>query len=107
MNERRTKTRWYYTDYVNHMVRFYITCPDGLRMEGKRKCDVENWCAVQGVFYKMPDEEREKVLRIYKTHYNLPKAVDTYCDETGDDVDRVWALLAKTTMRIAKTRGLI
>lgn len=101
------KTRYYYTEYVNHMVRFYITCPETLRMEGKKRSDIENWLAVQGVFHYLPDVDREKVQEIYKLHYHLPKAVEMYCAETGEDANKVWVLLARVSAQIAKRRGLI
>lgn len=108
MSERaKMRTRWYYTDYVNHMVRFYLTCPDGLKTDGKKRCDVENWVAVQAVLYRMQPEDREKLVQIYKTHYILPKAVETYCNETGEDANRVWAMIAKVSGMIARHRGLI
>ena len=62
----KLKTRYCYTEYVNHMIRFYITCPDSLKMDGKKRVDVENWIVVQGVIHSLPDEEREKVLDVQR-----------------------------------------
>ena len=31
------KTRCYYTDYVNHAIRFYLSTPNKLDMTNKRK----------------------------------------------------------------------
>ena len=103
----KLRTRCYYTEYVNHMVRFYLTCPDSLRMDGKKRADVENWIAVQGVIHGLPDDEREKVLDVDKTHYNLPKAVDLYCQRTGTDKHDLWVLLTRVASVIAKRRGLV
>ena len=103
----KLKTRYCYTEYVNHMIRFYITCPDSLKMDGKKRVDVENWIAVQGVIHSLPDDEREKVMDVYRTHYNLPKAVDMYCQKTGTDKHDLWVLLTKVASVIAKRRGLV
>lgn len=105
--QRKLKTRCYYTEYVNHMIRFYITCPDSIKTDGKRRADIENWIAVQGVLHGLPDVEREKVLGIYKTHYNLPKAVDMYCEKTGEDKKQIWVFLTKVAALIARRRGLV
>lgn len=104
---RSTKTRYYYTDYVNHMVRFYLTCPEMLKTDGKRKCDIENWIVVQGVLHGLPEEDRKKVIDIYTTHFNLQKAVDMYCEKTGAERRQVWLLLARVAAIIAKRRGLV
>lgn len=106
MTESKLRTRCYYTDYVNHMVRFYITCPDSVQVQGKRRADIENWVAVQGALRVLIPEDRERVLAVYKTHYNLPKAVDMYCSETGADPDSIWKLITKVSSIIARRRGL-
>lgn len=103
----RLKTRCYYTEYVNHMVRFYITCPDSLPTAGKRRVDVENWLAVQSVLHQMPDADRERLVEVYKTHYNLPKAVEMYCEKNNVKETQVWILLTKTSAQIARQRGLV
>ena len=103
----KLKTRYYYTEYVNHMIRFYITCPEVLQVQGKSMVDVKNWCAVQSSFRSLPEPDRDRVIAIYKTHYNLPKAVDLYCERTGEDKTATWVLLTKACSMVAKRRGLI
>lgn len=101
------KTKCYYTDYVNHMIRFYLTCPDSLDMVGKRKADVDNWIAVQAALHSLPEADREKILAVYRTHYNLPNAVRLYCQNTETDERTVWVLITKVLSQIAKRRGLV
>ena len=103
----KLRTRCYYTEYVNHMIRFYLTCPDSLMMDGKKRADVENWIAVQGVVHSLTEEDRDRVLAIYRTHFNLPKAVDMYCTETGAKANEVWMLLTRVAALIARRRGLV
>ena len=45
--EKKLKTRCYYTDYVNHAIRFYLSTPETLKMDGKKKADLLNWMAVR------------------------------------------------------------
>ena len=107
MSEQKLKTRCYYTDYVNHMVRFYLSTPETLQMTGKRKADVGNWIAVQDVWRKLGTEDRKKLEKIYKAHYRLAEGVRIFCDETGADEYKTWVLVTKTLSTIAKRRGLV
>lgn len=104
---RKLKTRCYYSDYVNHAIRFYLTCPDVLNTQGKRKADLENWMAVQAVFYRLPDEEKQILTEIYKSHYRLTEGVRIYSEKTGADERKLWILLTKTSAAIARRRGLV
>lgn len=103
----KLKTRCYYTEYVNHMIRFYMTTPETLSMDGKRNADIANWLAVQDVMRNIKPEDKEKVLRIYSLDFRLPKAVDMYCEETGADKTDVWRVLTKVLSLIARKRGLV
>ena len=101
------RTRYYYTDYVNHMVRFYLTTPDKLDMDGKKKSDMENWMAVQSVFHFLKNEEKQVLTEIIKAHHRLSDGVRVYCEKTGADMDKIWIMIAKIYATIAKRRGLI
>lgn len=101
------KTRCYYTDYVNHAIRFYLTCPDGVKTAGKRKADILNWVAVQSVFYKLSDHEKQVLTEIYQASHRLPEGVRMYCEKTGTDELKTWIFITKTVAAIAKKRELI
>jgi hypothetical protein len=107
MDERKLKTRCYYTDFVNHMIRFYLSTPETLKMDGKRKADIDNWLAVQDVWRKLGTDDRNIMEQIYKAHYRVPEGVRMYCENTGADSYKSWMLLTKTCYAIAKRRGLI
>lgn len=104
---RKLKTRCYYTDYVNHAIRFYLSTPDNLKMVGKRKADMENWVAVQSVFHFLPDEQKQVLKEVYTLHYKLPEGVRIYCQKTGADENKVWIMVTKFNAAIAKRRGLV
>ena len=104
---RKLKTRCYYTDYVNHMVRFYLSTPETLQMEGKRKADIENWIAVQDVWHKLGTDEKGILEDIYHAHYKLPEGVRIHCEKYGCDQLVTWKLVTKTLAAIAKRRGLV
>lgn len=104
---RKLKTRCYYTDYVNHAIRFYLSTPDSLDMAGKRKADMENWIAVQSVFHILKPDDKQVLTEIYKAHYRLPEGVRIYCERTGANERKVWIFVTKVVAAIAKRRGLI
>lgn len=111
---RKIKTRCYYTDYVNHAVRFYLTTPETLHTEGKRKADILNWMAVQSVFHMLKDDDRNMLTDVYKTHHRLTEGVRIYCEKNSTDEEsrkrlekRVWILVTKASAAIARKRGLV
>lgn len=104
---RKMKTRCYYTDYVNHAVRFYLTTPDTLMTEGKRKADILNWMAVQAVFHALRDDDRQVLTEVYRTHHRLTEGVRIYCDKTGTDEQKIWFMITKVSAAIARKRGLV
>ena len=106
-NSGKIKTRCYYTEYVNHMIRFYLTTPETLRMDGKKHSDIENWIAVQSVFYSLKPEDQKTIKDVYLLHHKIPEAVKLYCEQTGADRKRTWMLITRTTALIARRRGLI
>lgn len=104
---RKLKTRCYYTDYVNHAIRFYLSSPKALKMEGKRHADIENWLAVQDVWYKLSDDDKLVIEMVFSLHYRVTEGVRMYCEKTGTDQYSVWVLITKTCAKIAKRRGLV
>ena len=104
---RKMKTRCYYTDYVNHAIRFYLSTPDNLQVEGKRKADMDNWIAVQSVFHFLTDEQKQVLNSVYGMHLRLPEGVRLYCEKTGADMQNVWVIVTKFAAAVAKRRGLV
>ena len=107
MADKQMRTRCYYTDYVNHMIRFYLSTPDCLVMEGKRKADVDNWLAVQEILRRMHDDDRRVLTTVFKKHHRVSEGVRIYCAETGADTYKTWVIITKASQAIAKRRGLI
>lgn len=112
MND-KIKTRCYYTDYVNHMIRFYLSTPTGLDLRERQytSASIKNWTAVQMVFHKLPEKESTLVKEVFGKGHYLPKAVDDYCRDHGIDTDEgkkgVWMVLTRINAKIARVRGLM
>ena len=104
---KKIKTRCYYTDFVNHMIRFYLSTPVTLEMRDKRKADIENWLAVQDVWHKLNENDKLTLEMIYSLHYRVPEGVRIYCEKTGAEPYDMWVLITKTCSAIAKRRGLV
>ena len=98
----KMKTKCYYTDYVNHMIRFYLSTPNGLDLQKKQysQSSIENWSAVQLVFHRMGTDDKEIVKAVFGCGHYLPKAVDDYCNKTGMDSDAVWKVLTRVNAKI-------
>lgn len=109
MKDERIKTRCYYTDYVNHMIRFYLSVPDGLNLQGKNysQVSIENWLAVQMVFHRLSKDDSDMMTTIYRMDHYLPKAVDNYCKKTGTDPNIVWKTITRVCAKIARVRKLM
>ena len=105
----KLKVRCYYTDYVNHMIRFYLSTPTGLDLQKRHysSSSIANWSAVQMVFHRMDEKDAELVRGVFGCGHYLPKAVDEYCKKTGADEDEVWKVLTRVNARIALVRGLM
>ena len=103
----KMKTRCYYTDYVNHAIRFYLSTPETLKLDGKRRADVENWMAVQAVFHCLKDDERTTIETIYRSNFRVNAGVKEYCEKNNASEIKIWTLITKTSAAIAKRRGLV
>ena len=107
MSEKVRRTKFYFTDYVNHAIRFYLSTPEKCPVNGKTAASLNNWMAAQSVIYKMPDEEKGILKAVFASKKAVPVNVDTFCQETGTDKEKVWDLVVKTVYKVARVRGLI
>ena len=113
MTNGKIKTRCYYTDYVNHMIRFYLSTPGGLDLQKRdySASSIANWSAVQMVFNRMGADDKKLVIDVFGCGHYLPKAVDDYCKKHGIDTDEgkddVWKVLSRINAKIARVRGLM
>ena len=104
---RKMKTRCYYTDFVNHCIRFFLSTPDRLQMDGKKKSDIDNWLAVQYVWNRLPDESKKVLTMVYSLNYRLQEGVRMYCEKEGADENETWVTVTKFAASVAKSRGLV
>ena len=109
----KMKTKCYYTDYVNHMIRFYLSTPDGINLMQREytNASITNWSAVQMVFHRLDPIEADLIRKVFDCGHYLPKAVDDYCKKNGINPDEgrddIWKVLTRVNAKIARVRGLI
>ena len=111
MSEKKVaiKTKCYYTDYVNHMIRFYLSTPDGLDLRTRKytKASINNWSAVQIVFLHLDPDEADKLREIYTSGMPLPKSVEQYATGHSMDIEDVWKIITKFAAKVARVRELV
>lgn len=101
-------SRNYYTDYVSHMIRFYISRPDGIQVREYSCAEVNNWHAVHAVFSDLDKEEAQLLTDVYRVIAMPFSGAVSMCAYIHDMTENeVWKLIAHTNKRIAERRGLI
>jgi hypothetical protein len=99
--------RYFYSEYVNHMIRFFLSCPDSLTMDGHTKVDVLNWLSVQAVWAELSEEDRRMIRSLYETRQPYAEAVQRYSEQAGVKPNSVWQSVVRISNKIARQRGLI
>lgn len=97
--------RSYYSDYVAHMMRFYILSVErpGVITTKVEKANVDSVKAVLSDFTK---EEGDILLLLYDCEY-LPQNVERVSNSRHLKTGYIWKLLAEFERRCARDRGLI
>lgn len=94
----------YYSDFVNHCLRFYARHP-----EPTFKSDTEkkNWISCDSVLKGLSETDREMLTAIYADGDTLPDCVFKQAKERGIRQDCIWKLIGDVERKIAKQRGLL
>lgn len=105
MAEVKARTKRFWTDYGNHMIRFFLTTEESLVLNGKQKeADLKNWLAVQNVFRALTDDEKNAIRFLFDGN-DIVKQVHSLAELKAMDVDDVWTLLYRFTKKCVKSRG--
>lgn len=96
--------RYYYTDYVNHMMRLYFKT-DGVDLN----TDINdlNYKIAKEVIENLPIRQQEMLADIILPDHPIPFNVSRLVRSYGIDEDEGWALLNYVSEQIAMKRGLI
>lgn len=97
----------FYTDYVNHAVRFFMTTPNSLQLAGHSPADLSNWVSVQTALSELTDEDQELVRSVVGAAEPTEVVVKRFANYCGRPVQELWTVLNGFTKRVAILRGLI
>lgn len=95
-------------DYVNHMVRFYISTPDGISVQDHTTAEVNNWIAVQSVLCDLDQPQQQFLTDVYSRRVlRFSDAVKVCCRTHNMDERDAWKLIDLVSSRMARVRGLV
>lgn len=102
--------RYYYTPYIQHMMRYYQRTGGEAPAEFRSEADRLNWEAVHAVVSKLMPATVARVFAICCAREPKPlnERIHAYCAEHPRvSEDSVWKAIAEVEALIAKQRGLI
>lgn len=94
----------YYSDYVQHCMRFYARHP---HPKFHNEVEKQNWHVCDKVLKMFEPDEQEILIIIYHRSDTLADNIYTLSTERGLNQDTVWKLVAKLEKAVAKRRGLL
>lgn len=96
--------RAFYSEYVNHCLRFYVRHPNP---KFHSAADKNNWNACEAAFKGFTDNEKEILFYIYREGDTIPDNVYQIAKAKGLKQDGVWKLVNELERKVAKRRGLL
>lgn len=97
-------SRMYYSEYVNHCLRFYARYE---KPEFHSDAEKSNWAACDSALKSFPDKERAMLLAIYREGDTIPDNIYQMSRAAGISQDNIWKLVSKLEREVAKRRGLL
>lgn len=96
--------RTYYSEYVQHCMRFYVRHPSP-----KFRCDADkqNWKACDSALDGFTDKEKKLLIAVYTENDTLPDNVYKVATDNSIKQDTIWKLINELERRVAKRRNLI
>lgn len=96
--------RTFYSEYVQHCMRFYARHSNP---KFKSDADKQNWKACESALKGFSDEEVDILLTIYRGGDTIPDNIYSLCRERNIKQDIVWRLVNEIERKVAKRRNLI
>lgn len=97
-------SRSFYSEYVNHCMRFYARHP---KAKFHSEADKHNWVACEDALNTFSDSDREMLLTIYREGDTIPDNIYQMAKSKGVSQDGIWKLVNELERKIAKRRGLL
>lgn len=96
--------RAFYSDYVNHCLRFYARHSHPIFHS---EVDKKNWNACDDALKCFTDSDRDMLLTIYTDGDTIPDNVYQIAKSKGVNQDTIWKLIGELERKVAKRRGII
>lgn len=96
--------RAFYSEYVQHCMRFYARHP---RPFFHSEADKKNWNACESALKTFNDYERAMLMIIYSEGDTIPDNVYQLSVKMNISQDIIWKLINELERKIAKRRNLI
>lgn len=97
--------RTFYSEYVNHCLRFYSRYPKPNRF--RSEADKKNWQACDNALKGFSDADRDMLITIYREGDTIPDNVYQMAKKLNIEQDNIWKLITELERKVAKRRGLI
>lgn len=96
--------RAFYSQYVNHCLRFYARYQ---KPKFYNEVDKRNWIVCKDVLEDFSEQDRELLLTIYRNRDTVEDNVYQMSKDKGISQDTIWKLINELEYKIAKRRGLL
>lgn len=96
--------RTFYSEYVNHCLRFYVRHPNP---KFHSAADKNNWLACKDALVGFTDKERDLLTTIYREGDTVADSVYQTAKLNGMKQGTVWKLVNELERKVAKRRGLL
>lgn len=97
-------SRAFYSDYVNHCMRFYARHE---KPKFHSEVDKYNWIACDNALKGFSDKKRETLLTIYREGDTIADNIYQLAKAQGISQNSIWKLVNELERKIAKRRGLL
>lgn len=94
----------FYTEYVNHCLRFYARYDNPIF---SNEIDKQNWLSCKKALNLFSEENREMLLSIYREGDTIPDNVYKISKEKGIKQEHIWKLIHDLEHKVARNRRLI
>lgn len=96
--------RAFYSQYVNHCLRFYARHSNP---KFHSESDKHNWAACDNALKDFSDSDREMLLTIYREGDTIQDNIYQMAKSKGISQDTIWKLVNELERKVAKRRGLL
>lgn len=96
--------RTFYTEYVQHCMRFYSRHP---KPKFRSDADKLNWYACDSAIKKFTPAEADILITVYREGDTIPDNIYNLSVERNIKQDNIWKLVNDFERKVAKRRNLI